>query len=391
MKSCFLPFLSSIFSGLVLVESRYSTNQPCEIGRSSKVLLSRDSLSGNFTFVTRLSEDDIDFSIGKYRQLQASDMYDGSLRTEIIPGISSSDMDADEEFDRELLVLLDENTTDIDSELFYAWECSCFESQGFIETVYCPLDIDTCLRPARSSGIRVPACRNLPKNYDSRRWAVLVCAAWFSVLVLSFFCSRLGSSLCGFLISKCFPCWNERAVDYLMRRNPDRARHMIRRFLVRQQRALEQAIERSNAEAANSPSTDQPQMEAQTREILQTEEEKAPPTSLALKTKKYCVATDKSSESELKSEEEAESDLDQCSICFNTFIDGERVGALKCGHLFHVDCLKMWLQRRNTCPLCQTKEIAQPRYDEIEPLSSAVVEVSDESEQEVSQGLSDES
>jgi hypothetical protein len=32
--------------------------------------------------------------------------------------------------------------------------------------------------------------------------------------------------------------------------------------------------------------------------------------------------------------------------------------------MFHVECLKLWLQRKNVCPLCQTKEVATPRYDD---------------------------
>jgi len=40
--------------------------------------------------------------------------------------------------------------------------------------------------------------------------------------------------------------------------------------------------------------------------------------------------------------------------------DGEQVGVLPCSHIFHVDCLREWILRRNACPLCQT-EIATPR------------------------------
>ena len=56
-----------------------------------------------------------------------------------------------------------------------------------------------------------------------------------------------------------------------------------------------------------------------------------------------------------------------CTICYSPLEDGDRVGALKCGHIFHVDpCLKHWLTRRNVCPLCLTEDIATPQFD---PLS----------------------
>lgn len=41
-----------------------------------------------------------------------------------------------------------------------------------------------------------------------------------------------------------------------------------------------------------------------------------------------------------------------CSICLLTLEEGDRIGALQCRHHFHVDCLKSWLSRKNTCPLC---------------------------------------
>jgi hypothetical protein len=49
-----------------------------------------------------------------------------------------------------------------------------------------------------------------------------------------------------------------------------------------------------------------------------------------------------------------------CTICLMEVSDGEQVGVLSCSHIFHVDCLREWIIRRNACPLCQT-EISTPR------------------------------
>ena len=51
-----------------------------------------------------------------------------------------------------------------------------------------------------------------------------------------------------------------------------------------------------------------------------------------------------------------------CTICMLDVEDGERVGVLPCDHLFHADCLKEWIKRRNVCPLCQTK-LAEEKDD----------------------------
>ncbi|KAL7484922.1 hypothetical protein ACHAW6_015123 [Cyclotella cf. meneghiniana] len=58
-----------------------------------------------------------------------------------------------------------------------------------------------------------------------------------------------------------------------------------------------------------------------------------------------------------------------CTICLMEVCDGEQVGVLPCSHIFHVDCLREWIIRRNACPLCQT-EIATPRPVQIDTASN---------------------
>jgi Ring finger domain len=57
--------------------------------------------------------------------------------------------------------------------------------------------------------------------------------------------------------------------------------------------------------------------------------------------------------------------MPDCAICFDYIHDGDRVGVLEngCPHLFHVECLKTWLKKKNSCPLCQRKHVATPQYD----------------------------
>lgn len=57
---------------------------------------------------------------------------------------------------------------------------------------------------------------------------------------------------------------------------------------------------------------------------------------------------------------ETDGETFDCTICLSEVCDGEEVGVLSCSHLFHVDCLREWMLRRNACPLCQT-EICTPR------------------------------
>jgi hypothetical protein len=44
-----------------------------------------------------------------------------------------------------------------------------------------------------------------------------------------------------------------------------------------------------------------------------------------------------------------------CCICLGTFELGEMLTCLPCDekHSFHGGCIRQWLERQNSCPLCQ--------------------------------------
>ena len=42
----------------------------------------------------------------------------------------------------------------------------------------------------------------------------------------------------------------------------------------------------------------------------------------------------------------------QCSICIDEFKDNELLKQLKCGHIFHKECLSQWFLNMNNCPFC---------------------------------------
>ncbi|OIR58309.1 MAG: RING finger protein [Amphiamblys sp. WSBS2006] len=42
-----------------------------------------------------------------------------------------------------------------------------------------------------------------------------------------------------------------------------------------------------------------------------------------------------------------------CSICFTDFEEKERVTVLHCKHTYHTECLRPWLKKNKTCPLCR--------------------------------------
>jgi hypothetical protein len=50
---------------------------------------------------------------------------------------------------------------------------------------------------------------------------------------------------------------------------------------------------------------------------------------------------------------------DECSICLDCLI--KDVYALPCAHIFHEKCIKQWLTKKTTCPICYC-DVCKP-YD----------------------------
>ncbi|KAM0920200.1 hypothetical protein ACQ4PT_007657 [Festuca glaucescens] len=53
----------------------------------------------------------------------------------------------------------------------------------------------------------------------------------------------------------------------------------------------------------------------------------------------------------------------QCSVCLGTVQAGEVVRMLPlCKHLYHIECIDMWLASHDNCPLCRS-EVEPPEDD----------------------------
>ncbi|KAL9176369.1 hypothetical protein ABFS82_02G174500 [Erythranthe guttata] len=47
-----------------------------------------------------------------------------------------------------------------------------------------------------------------------------------------------------------------------------------------------------------------------------------------------------------------------CSICLEIYVDEDNLRKIaKCGHLFHADCIELWLRKNGTCPVCRTSVV----------------------------------
>ncbi|KAL2456421.1 Uncharacterized protein Adt_46802 [Abeliophyllum distichum] len=46
-----------------------------------------------------------------------------------------------------------------------------------------------------------------------------------------------------------------------------------------------------------------------------------------------------------------------CVVCQGEYEENERVGILRCGHEYHVDCITTWLLQKNVCPICKAEAL----------------------------------
>lgn len=359
---------------------------PCHLSNKPIVLLAKSAVTGsNFTIVKRLSADSTEFEEGQFRFLEETDYHDftqESLRSGIlsVPGLLVY-QDTETRHLQEDTDIFEGNVSLSSSEFYYARECDCFGAQ--VQTAYCPFTTSSCQAPWGYIN-QIPRCVSDPKGRKRTERLFLGIIIWFAVLFLSVFCTDSGRNSIHYMLSCCIPGWNISVATRMLRRHPDKALGLIRNNLFRRRQMLERRADHAQAEA---------EAEAETvvaARALPRQEEGAAPTSLALRTRIYKGDPRRRGSFRSVKEEESSAALrmsfsalshsehcgpdeedDNCTICFATLLDGDRVGALTCDHIFHAECLKVWLQRRNVCPLCQAKDAATPRFEK-DPSSTEV-------------------
>ncbi|KAJ4826133.1 hypothetical protein Tsubulata_021880 [Turnera subulata] len=58
-----------------------------------------------------------------------------------------------------------------------------------------------------------------------------------------------------------------------------------------------------------------------------------------------------------------ERSISECAVCLNEFQEDERLRVMpNCGHVFHIDCIDVWLQSNDNCPLCRISISSISRY-----------------------------
>jgi Ring finger domain len=240
-------------------------------------------------------------------------------------------------------------STDI---VFRARECDCVDYRN--GPYFCPVGLDNCYTYRdwqQQSPLSPPVCTT--ERSGLVLFAISISPGLYGlfVIVLTVLCcSRRGEIALSCCLNAVVGGYaNQMYASYLLRRDPELARAMIRRWCLRR-RAFVEAQRRAGVETTIELGEYDPVAPS------------ARPASLRLRTTCYKLTP---SLSGLSDENTDDDEAPCCMICFVPLSDGDRVGDLTCKHVFHSDCLKDWLKKKNSCPLCLRQDVAEAFQDNL--------------------------
>lgn len=211
--------------------------------------------------------------------------------------------------------------------------CTCTENPSYTETAYyCAADKTYCAVPASYTKTPTPPlCLNLESDEIFARSVWPVVMIWFCLSLLFCVCTSPGRNAVEFMVGTIFPSWSNRTVDLWMQRHPGRVIELWRRHLDR-----ERYLARRSGRSGWFP-------------WVQTGNDRK--IEFVLATRKYhCNPSDGGAATTMPhnhDENQNAADEDDaavtCSICFIPFEEGDRIGKLRCHHLFHSDCIKVYV------------------------------------------------
>ncbi|KAJ7954729.1 RING-H2 finger protein [Quillaja saponaria] len=66
---------------------------------------------------------------------------------------------------------------------------------------------------------------------------------------------------------------------------------------------------------------------------------------------------------QFKKQGSSDSSESECSVCLNEFQENDKLRIIpNCSHVFHIDCIDVWLQNNANCPLCRTSISTNTRF-----------------------------
>ncbi|KAL7486761.1 hypothetical protein ACHAW6_012355 [Cyclotella cf. meneghiniana] len=237
---------------------------------------------------------------------------------------------------------------------FKGLHCDCTSRLPTTESFYCPVSSTACQvwRSFRNDDYRVSCTNeNWKVSYARYMWYYLI--FWFAFLTLSLLLTVPGQHAIKFCFSRWFPSINTRITDLILEMETQRRRQAEESF------AYHRHLQRRQDGWVSG---------------------------YKLKTKRYCgdqyhsddskndIPTNNGEAKKDETSEESERDESDihpqdvcnvdsnahiCTICLLEIEKGDLIADVKCGHFYHANCLSEWILKKNSCPLCQTTDVAE--------------------------------
>jgi hypothetical protein len=260
--------------------------------------------------------------------------------------------------------------------------CAC-DDELYTSDYYCALPTDHCRVPYYGSNNHrlnpsIPKCYRRPTRVQDFAESILpLLIVTCSAMCICVLCSRGGHRFLLLMTTMCLPCLQTAYANYLLRYRPQLASLMVRRWIRRRSARFTERYNQiiNDYENNSNPTNDDGGggrrrhrglltnvEETLLRDSIAHSRIRQRPNTLRLRThvfqeserannvldrQRQNSTRDNSRTPENDPEVEAagmegDEDLDGCMICFGPLCEGDRVGSLKCRHIFHVVCLKTW-------------------------------------------------
>jgi hypothetical protein len=300
----------------------------CDTAANPLMLVQLNATTGRYDIVRTVSEEEYaayresqKLKISKRRRLFGEPLYTNAVTdsSTISPDIHPSNSTMSRRRLQDTPLFFDEDDPDA---LLLARECLCAPVVDVFATIgtFCPVGQDNC-RIALPSTYRNKmelTCTAKTQDFHAKYILPLAIFMFFMFAYLCF-CSPKGRYAGGYM-KRIVRCWDNDQYDQSLINTLDR--------MVQQQYDRRMRLERLRAYQQHTGRVVIPSVHnvlAGTRLPLTSSIENARRSIVVLKTMKY--------KEELRQDQEE----DICTICLNSFQEGDRVGDIKCKHIFHVE------------------------------------------------------
>jgi hypothetical protein len=251
--------------------------------------------------------------------------------------------------------------------------CWCAEAYLDRPIEYCPASFDTCLVRGEEGLV---SCYTTTGSHGFMRSFWPLASFWIVALGYALTCTD-GGTWARQYIRRILAHPSEGQVmleenlDQLLGERPEHAVFLYRQAVMRIRQAYLEPRRRrewfstsSDSDEPHAPPDDGDFLEAPRDALILKVTTYSEPSSMVQRTPFVTRNSTTSWRHDPVTFQQMDSQMEQgirCAICLVRLEQGDIVGDIPCGHVYHKACLKSWLPQANQCPLCRQPDIAALR------------------------------